>query len=92
VTEAAESARRWLQGGHRTWRWNDGSYASKNRYDAVETTEDGLLWFGFDGTRQGVSYRAVQPFADFLAGGALKHAPAGVLHEVRMWIEARQCK
>jgi hypothetical protein len=87
--DPAEAARRWLAGQHRTWRWNDGSYAGKNRYQAVETTEVGLVYFDFDGERAGLGARAHQSFDAFRSDGPLRPLPADVLAALSAWLGER---
>lgn len=87
--DASEAARRWLAGNHRTWRWNEGTYAGKNRYQAVETREGGLAYFEFDGTTGGLGEPVVQSFAAFRTDGPLRPLPRAVLEELRSWLRDR---
>ena len=90
MSDTADRARNWLNGDHRTWRWNEGSYEGKNRYDAVETSADGLVWFGWDVAAGGATERTTQSYAGFLDEGPAADAPESILAELRAWIAANQ--
>jgi hypothetical protein len=74
-------------GVHRTFRWNDG--ADVERYEAVETHDEGLLWYrwshGFEGG--GRRDELLQSFEAFVREGPPRPAPAPVLAALRAWLE-----
>lgn len=80
------AARRWLGGDYRTWRWNEGTYEGKHRYEAVETTATGLCWFVWDASAAGSEQRRMQSYSDFHADGPLGQPPPEVLEALREWI------
>jgi hypothetical protein len=58
-----------------TFRWNDGSDAE--RYDAVEATADGLLWYAWSHVHgSGRQNEATQSYEAFLRDGPLRPIPA----------------
>lgn len=80
---------RWLGSGHRTLRWSAGS---RDGYEAVETTDQGLVWYRWshripDG---GERDRELQSFEDFEARGALRSPPDAVLEQLRALVRARR--
>ena len=74
---------------HRTFRWNDG--VDVNVYEAVETRDEGLLWYRWShrfGEGGGRGDEALQSFDAFLREGPLRAAPAPTLAAIRAWIES----
>ena len=72
---------------HRTFRWNDGRDVT--RYQAVETSERGLRWFGWSHAPEdgGLHDEATQSFADFLRNGPSRAAPPHVMQALKRWID-----
>lgn len=57
-----------------TFRWNDGVDAE--RYDAVEATQDGLVWYAWSHTHgRGRHDEAHQSYEAFLREGPLRALP-----------------
>ncbi|WP_236605901.1 hypothetical protein [Sandaracinus amylolyticus] len=74
---------------HRTFRWNDG--VDVNVYEAVETCDEGLLWYRWShrfGDSGGRGDEALQTFDAFLQDGPLRAAPAPTVAAIRAWIAA----
>jgi hypothetical protein len=82
---------RWLHLPTRTWRWNDGDRA---RYDAVETSGDGLVWFRWthefedDGTH-GQHDVLRQSFASYAADGPARAVPDSIRDEIDACVRDR---
>lgn len=73
---------------HRTFRWNDGRDVGS--YEAVETSDEGLLWYRWShahGAEGGRQDEALQPFDAFLRDGPLRAAPAPTLAALRAWLD-----
>jgi hypothetical protein len=72
---------------HRTFRWNDGS--DVERYDAVETTDAGLLWYWWSHRTDHGGRRdaALQSFDAFVREGPLRAAPEPVLRALRIHLD-----
>lgn len=80
----------WLRGPRRTWRWNRGDATC---YAAVEATSRALRWYRWSHELEdgGSSDELHQTLAAFVAAGpppGFTDAPAGVLRELREWIDA----
>lgn len=80
----------WLRGPRRTWRWNRGD---STRYAAVEATSLSLRWYRWSHELEdgGVSDELRQTLVAFTTTGAptgFEDTPAGVLRELREWIDA----
>lgn len=82
---------------HRTFRWNDGR--DVDRYAAVETRDDGLLWYTWShavGAEGGRRAETLQSYDEFLRRGPppgspdVPPAPASVLAAVRAWIDEQR--
>ncbi len=57
------------------------------RYEAVETTDHGLLWYAWSHLAGGGRRdEALQTYADFEARGPVRRAPPHVLDALRSWI------
>jgi hypothetical protein len=72
---------RFLRAGHRTWRWTtDG----REGYEAVETTDRGLVWYRWSHTPDGggPSGRVLQPYAALLEHGPVRRMPPAMLDEL----------
>jgi hypothetical protein len=85
-----ERLQSWLEGPRRTWRWNRGD---ATRYAAVEATSRSLRWYRWSHEMEdgGVSDELLQTHAAFVSVGAPESfgdTPAGVLRELREWIDA----
>ncbi len=73
---------------HRTFRWNDGR--DVERYEAVETTDDGLRWYAWShatGEDGGRHDEVRQGYDELLRDGPPRDVPAGVLAALRAWID-----
>jgi len=86
--QTKERIARWLDAGHRTWRWNRGETGS---YDAVETTDDGLRWYRWSHDIEGEGAFDVvrQSFTEFRASGPPRPMPPSVREAVKAWVDAR---
>ena len=71
---------------HRTFRWNDGK--DVERYEAVETRDDGLLWYRWSHLPHegGRGDEALQGYDAFLRDGPLRDAPPRIVAALRAWI------
>lgn len=84
---------RWLRHPYRAWRWHDGD---NDRYEAVETLEEGLSWYRWthefgaapEAERHagGERDRFLQRYEDFLAGGPPRPVPDEIAAEVRSFV------
>ena len=72
---------------HRTFRWNDGK--DVERYEAVETRDDGLLWYRWSHLPHegGRGDEALQGYDAFLRDGPLRDAPPRIVAALRAWID-----
>lgn len=60
-------------------------------YEAVETRDEGLLWYRWShahGEAGGRRDEALQSFAAFTREGPLRAAPEPTLAAIRAWVEA----
>lgn len=83
--------RSWLNGGAKTWRWNEGTYAERGSYDAVEANRDGLTWYHWDHgyAEGGIQARRLQTVAEFREAGPLLPMPEALLEQLRSWLAQR---
>lgn len=76
---------------HRTFRWNDG--ADVDRYEAVETRDDGLLWYAWSHRAGGGRHdEHLQPYEALERDGPPREreVPPRVLAALRAWIAAHR--
>ncbi len=79
-----DSIREKLAAKHHTWRWNGGD---RTRYEAVETTPEGLRWFRWSHDIEGPEDEVAQSFEAFLEEGPPRAVPKSVTLAVKRWIE-----
>ena len=76
----------WLGSPHRTWRWrHDDDY---DRYEALETRDDGLHFFAHSHVpgEDGIYRTAHQSYEAFAADGPLWRLPEETERELRAWL------
>ena len=80
-----DALQRFLTSPHRTLRWNDGH--DYGRYEGVETSEEGLLWFHWahatDDGVGGMHDTERQTYEAFVADGPARPIPTERLEELR---------
>lgn len=83
--------RSWFHGDSRTWRWNEGTYEDRGRYDAVEAGPQGLSWYHWDHRHGegGAQSRSEQSVAAFHQLGPLREMPEALCAELRRWLADR---
>jgi hypothetical protein len=76
----------WLDSPHRTWRWRFDD--DHDRYEAVRTTDQGLLWYGWSHIpeERGQRREQRQSFAAFRDDGPPRKVPDTVLAELTRWV------